>query len=160
MKSLRQAINVFAEDAFGVDNLIRNISNYQIFLDYGKIATAGLEPGTVEKNLKDFLIGYETVDKVFTRNQMEGPTYEHGLGRPAQLGFNQERSGDLLFILDPGTIAYKTTGSTHGSGLSYDTHVPLLFYGKGIRRAVAANLRRLSISPLLSPAFWGYPSPA
>jgi predicted AlkP superfamily pyrophosphatase or phosphodiesterase len=132
MASFRTALFAFAEKTFEVENLIQNISNYQVFLDYDLIESTGFEREQVEKKLGLFILTYNKVDQVFTRTQLLGSTYEHGLGQPAQLGFNQKRSGDLLFILDPGNVAYKATGSTHGSGLSYDTHVPLIFYGKQI----------------------------
>ena len=51
-----------------------------------------------------------------------------------QNGFNQKRSGDVIVVDDIAHIAYSRTGSTHGSGLNYDTHVPLLFFGKGIKQ--------------------------
>ena len=51
-----------------------------------------------------------------------------------QKGFHQKRSGDVCFVLDIATISYSRTGSTHGSGFNYDTHVPLLFYGNGIQK--------------------------
>ena len=38
-----------------------------------------------------------------------------------------------LRILKPGWLSTKyNTGTTHGSPYRYDTHVPLLFYGKNI----------------------------
>jgi phosphopentomutase len=30
-------------------------------------------------------------------------------------------------------MSYPTKGTSHGSPFAYDTHVPLLFYGSGIR---------------------------
>lgn len=55
-----------------------------------------------------------------------------------QAGYDPERSGDLIFILQPGFLpksldipgAHK--GTSHGSAFNYDTHVPVLFYGKDI----------------------------
>ena len=41
----------------------------------------------------------------------------------------QKRSGDVVMILEPGVVEYKEKGTTHGTSYSYDTHVPLLFYG-------------------------------
>ena len=41
---------------------------------------------------------------------------------------------DVVFILEPQTIIYGEKGTTHGSGYNYDTHVPLIFYGKGIKK--------------------------
>jgi arylsulfatase A-like enzyme len=57
-----------------------------------------------------------------------------GVLQTLQNGYNQKFSGDVLFVPNPSTITYDKTGSTHGSGYSYDTHVPLIFYGKGIKK--------------------------
>ena len=57
-----------------------------------------------------------------------------GIENLLQNGYNQKRSGDVLFVLDPAVIQYSKTGSTHGSPLNYDTHVPLIFYGNGITK--------------------------
>ena len=51
-----------------------------------------------------------------------------------QNGFSQKRSGDVILVNDMAYISYSKTGSTHGSALNYDTHVPLLFFGKGISK--------------------------
>jgi len=40
----------------------------------------------------------------------------------------------LAYVLTPATITYSKKGSTHGSPQVYDTHVPLLFFGKGIQK--------------------------
>lgn len=151
MRDLRKDLETYARDTFKTGDLIKNISNYQVFLDHELLETSGLDPLAVEEKLQAYLLKYAGIDKVFTRTQLEGPSYEHGLGRPAQLGFNQKRSGDLMFLLDPGTIAYKGTGSTHGSGLSYDTHVPLLFFGKGIPSGSSSERSEIvDIAPTVS----------
>lgn len=160
MKDLRNNLNAFAKATFGLENLVKNVSNYQVFLNQSLIVEEKLERKRVEEIFKEFLLNYEMVDKSFTRTQLEGPTYAHGLSQLAQLGFHQKRSGDLLFILDPGTIAYKITGSTHGSGLSYDTHVPLLFYGKGIPQGSSTERSEITdIAPTISSLLGiSYPS--
>ena len=38
----------------------------------------------------------------------------------------------LFFKLKENVISYGNKGTTHGSGYSYDTHVPLIFFGKNI----------------------------
>jgi len=68
-----------------------------------------------------------------------------------QKGFNQKRSGDILLLDDPAFIAYSKTGSTHGSGLNYDTHVPLLFFGKGINAGETIKKTEITdIAPTIS----------
>jgi len=51
-----------------------------------------------------------------------------------QSGYNQNFSGDVLLILNASTIGRGRTGTTHGSGFNYDSHVPIVFYGKGIKK--------------------------
>ena len=52
-------------------------------------------------------------------------------------GYVRDRSGDLIFILQPGYLTEYSdkshTGTSHGSAFNYDTHVPLLWYGKGMK---------------------------
>ena len=38
-----------------------------------------------------------------------------------------------MMALEPATIYKRETGATHGSGYSYDTHVPIVFLGKEIK---------------------------
>ena len=48
--------------------------------------------------------------------------------------WNERNGGDLLVVLEPHWLATPfPTGSTHGSPYEYDTHVPLLLYGTGVR---------------------------
>jgi arylsulfatase A-like enzyme len=36
-------------------------------------------------------------------------------------------------------MEYTEKGTTHGTGYNYDTHVPLLFYGNGIKTGSSYN---------------------
>ena len=53
-------------------------------------------------------------------------------------GIHHRESGDVVFILEPGYLPKSEDsegarkGTSHGSAFSYDTHVPLLWYGKDI----------------------------
>jgi hypothetical protein len=44
------------------------------------------------------------------------------------------RSGDIQMVLKPGYIEGGATGTTHGLWYKYDAHIPLLFYGWGIKK--------------------------
>ena len=48
-------------------------------------------------------------------------------------GYNATRSGDIQIILKPGYYEGGNTGTTHGLWNPYDAHIPLLFYGWGIK---------------------------
>ena len=63
----------------------------------------------------------------------------------------RSKDGDVLFVLDPTTITYSLTGSTHGSGYSYDTHVPLIFYGFGINKGETLERTEITdVAPTIS----------
>ena len=71
-------------------------------------------------------------------------------------GFDPKRSGDLLLILESGYLPKSTLslnphqGTSHGSGYSYDTHVPCLWYGGGIRKnEILEPLNITDIGPTL-----------
>ena len=82
---------------------------------------------------------------------MSNTSYSSGIEKLLQNGFNQKRSGDVIYVYDPATISYSLTGSTHGSGMSYDTHVPLLFYGNGINKGSTVKRTRIvDIAPTIS----------
>jgi arylsulfatase A-like enzyme len=68
-----------------------------------------------------------------------------------QKGYNQKLSGDVLWIPDPAVTSYSHHGSAHGSGYSYDTHVPVIFYGKGFKRgATHEKVEIIDIAPTIS----------
>lgn len=66
-------------------------------------------------------------------------------------GYMPQRCGDILYTLKPGYFeaegAYVGKGTTHGSGWTYDTHVPVLLYGQGI--AQGEVLRRTAVADIV-----------
>jgi hypothetical protein len=67
-------------------------------------------------------------------------------------GYNQKRSGDVVFILEPAWTSYGgSRGTTHGSTYTYDTNVPVLFYGAGIKKGSSVQYHPITdIAPTLS----------
>ena len=128
----------FLKYTYGTTDIVKNRSNGQLFLDHKIINNLDLELKEVEETLAKELLEYEHVDKVYTGHQMWQNQYTKGIPYILQNGYNQKRSGDVLVVNAPGFINYSITGSTHGSVQIYDTHVPLLFYGKGIKKGSTA----------------------
>ena len=66
-------------------------------------------------------------------------------------GYDVGQQRDLVIIYKPGFIEYHKTGTTHGSPYSYDTHVPLLFYGWNIKKGESHDRKVITeIAPTLS----------
>ena len=129
----KENLEKFVSERLEADGLIENISNSQIFLNYDKLEAEELDLDDVQEEIAHYILQQEHVSRVFTREQLQGGFFDDGIGELVENGFNQKRSGDVVFIMDPGYIVYPEKGTTHGSGFSYDTHVPLIFFGKGIK---------------------------
>ncbi len=135
MKKVAEEIKQKCLDQFGVDSLIFNISNAQVFFNYEKIEKNKLKQSDIEGFVAYQLLKYEGVVQSYTRTDLMNAQYTDGISSIVQRGFHQARSGDVLFVLESGWImSGYTTGTTHGSPYQYDTHVPLLWYGKGISK--------------------------
>ncbi|NOY48880.1 MAG: alkaline phosphatase family protein [Chlorobi bacterium] len=141
----------FMKNTFGESDLIENVSNNQIFLNREKILELKLNLEAVQKAIVNEIISYKNVDKAYTASSMRDESFDRGIELLLQNGFNQKRSGDVLIVYSPAYISYSKTGSTHGSGLNYDTHVPLLFFGKGIKKgSTVTKTRVVDIAPTIS----------
>jgi predicted AlkP superfamily pyrophosphatase or phosphodiesterase len=141
----------FMLETFGVDDLIANVSNNQVFLNYERLAELNLELEDVQEAIIEELISYDSVYKVYKAKTMNSTAFTTGIEMLLQLGYNQKRSGDILIVGDPGFISYSKTGSTHGSGFNYDTHVPLIFYGFGINKGETVERTEITdVAPTIS----------
>lgn len=156
--ALRDSLRNFVAMTYGLNNLIENLSNNQVFFDYVKLDENNISQEAFQKNLLHFLTRYPQINRVFTRNMLQSTDYLEGTGRFVQNGFNSKRSGDVVYTLQPNVISYSKKGSTHGSGFNYDTHVPLIFFGKGIKKGATTRRSEIpdiapTISALLGIAF-------
>ncbi|MBJ6366819.1 alkaline phosphatase PafA [Snuella sedimenti] len=142
----RKVFDAFMVASYGSKDLVENISNNQIFLNREKIKALDLHLNDVQEAIVNEVITYESIDKAYSATTMSTTSFEIGVESLVQKGFNQKRSGDIIMVPDPAHISYGKTGSSHGSSLNYDTHVPLLFFGKGIEPG--QTLRRTEITDI------------
>ncbi|MBV9762133.1 MAG: alkaline phosphatase family protein [Acidobacteriaceae bacterium] len=70
--------------------------------------------------------------RIYTRDQLDQGVAGDFIARAEVNGFNPKRSGDLALVFEPGYIP-GSSGTTHYSPYGYDTHVPLIFMGSGIK---------------------------
>jgi len=141
----------FLKYKYGTEDIVKNFSNLQIFLDHKIIKNLDLNLKDVQEEIAQEYLGYDYIDRVYTGNQMWQNYYAAGIPQILQNGYNQKRSGDVLLVLKPGFITYGKTGSTHGSPQIYDTHAPLLFFGKGIKKgSTVARTEIPDIAPTIS----------
>ena len=112
--------------------LVAMYINQQVYLDHKEIEAKKLDIADVQEKAAAFLRRLPTVSEVLTANALNRSQFTEGARAFMQRGFNGKRSGDLLINYVPGFGNYHSTGTSHGAPYSYDTHVPLFFYGWGI----------------------------
>lgn len=151
IKPLASRIDEITKAYFNATDLVENISNYQLFLNYQKIKDLGLNIVNVENVLADELIAFDGIYKTVTAHTLQTTSFNEGILQLLQNGYNQKLSGDVLLTPMPANIAYQHTGTTHGSGYNDDTHVPLIFYGNGIKKGVSNTYYPITaIAPTIS----------
>jgi hypothetical protein len=54
------------------------------------------------------------------------------ISRAVSLSFYEPRSSDLYILAEPYYL-FEASGTSHGTPYDYDTHVPVIFVGPGIK---------------------------
>ncbi len=150
-KKFYSHLNKMTNERFKADSIIENISNFQVFLNKDKIKSLKLDINDVADAIANTSIEYKGIYKSVTAKTMQTNTFTDGILNTLQNGYNQKFSGDVLLVPNPSTISYSKKGSTHGSGYSYDTHIPIIFYGNGIKKGYSKKKYNITdIAPTIS----------
>ena len=66
-------------------------------------------------------------------------------------GYSSQRSGDLFIVTKSGYMDGYATGTTHGTLYNNDAHIPLLWYGNGIKKGAINTLNYMTdIAPTVT----------
>lgn len=150
-KYLDKEIKQFCVSRFG-DSLISSISNQQLFLNEEKMNTLKLNSDEVEKIIAKKLLQFEGIAEAYPSAVLKYESYKaDNIKSLMANGYNFKRSGNIAFSLLPGWIEHEEKGTTHGAAYGYDTHVPLLFYGFGIKKGESVKTTYITeIAPTIS----------
>lgn len=129
MKVLKQYLNT----KYGHKEWIERYVNQQIYLNHDLIAREELVLKDMQQDIATFLLRFDAVKSTNTAYNLQFNNYSNGQQAMYQRGFLYDRSGDVYIQLKPGWLdSTSHKGTSHGSVYTYDTHVPLLFYGWNI----------------------------
>jgi predicted AlkP superfamily pyrophosphatase or phosphodiesterase len=149
--AFKQFVNDVVVTKFNSTEIVENISNFQIYLNHKKINELKLDVNEVSQFLVDNIITFEGVYKTITARTLQTVSFNKGILKYIQNGYNQKISGDVIIVPDPATVVYHELGSEHYSSYNYDTHIPLLFYGKGIKKGTSKRfIPVIDIAPTIT----------
>ncbi|MCY7422608.1 MAG: alkaline phosphatase family protein [Chitinophagaceae bacterium] len=127
-------LNAVLKDKFNKTGLVLDISNYQVQLN-----TRLLESASKMQEVKDFIIGYIVkqpgIARAFDMAAVQTTPLEPTIRKMINNGYFPSRCGQIQLIFQPQYIeGFLTGGTTHGLWNPYDSHIPLIFYGWGIKQ--------------------------
>jgi predicted AlkP superfamily pyrophosphatase or phosphodiesterase len=136
---------------YGQGRWIKSNSNGQLFLNHELIQEKELNQEDFENEIAQFLVKFEGIKEVYTGTAMRTREFTQGRAMRLQMGYNHKASGDILMILEPGWLTGGPTGTSHSTGYTYDTHVPILFYGWNVPAGESSRYATITdIAPTLS----------
>ncbi|MBI1837391.1 MAG: alkaline phosphatase family protein [Flavobacteriia bacterium] len=132
-------LNDAIKQKFNADLILKEMNN-NIYLDQETIHQLNIDSKEVEAFIAQEISRWEGVKAVFTTSDFLQNSNNSNWSEMVGLGYFPSKSGEVIFILQPGFLAKSTDselghkGTSHGSAFNYDSHVPLIWYGKGIKK--------------------------
>ena len=149
-KDIIDSLKKYSSDTFGVD-LVLDYSNFNLFFNKELVKQKGLELAKVKQSFKDFLMTQDQVKRVYTEEEILASSGNDYFLSFISKGYDPKQNGDIVILDKAGYMEYQATGTTHGTPNSYDTHVPLLFYGWQVPKGeMHAKKYITQIAPTLS----------
>jgi len=137
MGQVTNKLNADLREKYGISKLIVSDENYQFHLNHPAIDSAGLDAEEIMDWVVKKMANEPGVARVFPLDELNETPLPETIRNMLNNGYYPPRNGDIQVILKPGHIdAYGYTGTTHGLWNPYDTHIPLLWYGWGIKKGM------------------------
>lgn len=149
--SVSDSLKKHLQSKLGAGDWMLDFDNDNLYLNHDLIRSKGINLQELRQDCAAFLLQFKGVSWTLTHDDLARNEYTWGIRSHVQKGFYPKRSGDVVIILEPGLVEYKTKGTTHGAGYTYDTHVPLIFYGWRVQSATFQSEACITdIAPTLS----------
>ena len=134
---VQKELNEALEKKYAVKNMISSLSNNQVHLNNKAINAGSLNEETIRKDIVKMLRAKPGIAFAIDNLNPEESGAPDILKERTRNGYNFKRSGVITIVLEPGWYsgsAAPGTGTTHGSWNAYDSHIPLVWMGWGIRQ--------------------------
>ena len=132
---IQKDLNALLLSKFNVADLVINLGNNQVNFNNPLIIKNKLDKNELVTQSINFLNDQTGVAYTVDMNNIQASSVPDVIKSRVQNGYNKDRSGSIQIILKPGWFyGYAATGTTHGSWNPYDTHIPLVWMGWGIKQ--------------------------
>ena len=149
---IHKDLNALLLSKFNVADLVINLGNNQVNFNNLLIAKNKLDKNELITQSVNFLKDQTGIANVVDMNNIQASSVPDAIKSRIQNGYHKDRSGSIQIILKPGWFyGYAATGTTHGSWNPYDTHIPLVWMGWGIKQGKSfAAFNMTDIAPTIA----------
>ena len=149
--TIKKEASEYLNRTYGKGHWIESFSNNQFYFDRNLIVEKNINLNEMEDKLAAFLRDLDGIAEVLTEKQIIDNNVRQESSLMVQMGFFYKRSGDIILVTESGWVDDLKNASTHGTGYSYDTHVPVIFYGTGIEKGESFERYNITdIAPTIS----------
>jgi predicted AlkP superfamily pyrophosphatase or phosphodiesterase len=149
--SLKRTIQEALAKKYGAGDWVAGSWDLSIYLQHDLIRSKNLDAAEVRRVAAEALMSLPHVARAYTREQLlSGAGVSDPDGRRMMQSYNLHRGPDIELLPDPFWVV-TDKASSHGTTYSYDSHVPVVFMGPGIRPGrYDANISVNDIAPTLA----------
>jgi len=126
-------LNTFLNEKFKVNNVVLKSMNNQIIFDHAKTDNGNVSFDVIKAASVEFLKTLDGFQNAVDISKISQSTLQEIQKKMITNGYNARRSGDIYYVLNPNWFNGGSTGTTHGNWNPYDSHIPLVFMGWGIK---------------------------
>ncbi len=133
-KKLYQKVDSFLTAMYSRKKMVHAVINQQVVLNYEVIHSSKIDVEDVVKTLVEFLGDEKGMARVVSFEELNETTLPEWYKTCLNNHYHPKRSGDVQMLFEPAWMSDFPKGTTHGSIFPYDTHIPLLWFGWGIKQ--------------------------
>jgi hypothetical protein len=135
MADLAKSLNKSLNGIYNIANMVVSDDNYQVHLNHKAMDSAKIDTKSVINWIVNYLQAQPAIARAFPLEDLNTVPLPSTIRTMLNNGYYPPRNGDIQIILKPGYVeAWSNTGTTHGLWNPYDAHIPLLWYGWGIKQ--------------------------
>ena len=131
--------HVLAKEYPEAGDIVKTVMNYQVFFNRDVIKSKQLDFDNIKQTVVNVLKEDPSVLYACDMAKASTESIPEEVNSRIINGYNRERSGDVVIILKPNFYAHGMKGTDHGAWNSYDTHIPLVFMGWGIKHGATTK---------------------
>lgn len=131
--------HVLAKEYPEAGDIVKTVMNYQVFFNRDVIKSKQLDFNNIKQTVVNVLKEDPSVLYACDMAKASTESIPEEVKSRIINGYNRERSGDVVIILKPNFYAHGMKGTDHGAWNSYDTHIPLVFMGWGIKHGATTK---------------------